>query len=108
MTVSVVGGELDEGSIVNVLNLLPFTVAYLPGRLGFPRHSLTLIVKGRVKIVRHGDSLWKIYRSLGDDRAGPKSWAEFLSRMSRENGIGDPDLIQPGRVLSVKPAQPGK
>ena len=46
MTVSVVGGELDEGSIVNVLNLLPFTVAYLPGRLGFPRHSLTLIVKG--------------------------------------------------------------
>jgi len=57
-------------------------------------------------IVQRGDSLWKIYRSLGNDRAAPTSWAEFLSRTSAENGIGDPDRIQPGKVLTVPPAQP--
>jgi nucleoid-associated protein YgaU len=55
--------------------------------------------------VERGDSLWKIHRSLRNDTATPRSWAEFLSRMSAENGIGDPDLIQTGKVLSVPPAQ---
>jgi nucleoid-associated protein YgaU len=53
--------------------------------------------------VQRGDSLWKIYRSLGSDRAAPASWAEFLSRMSAENGISNPDRIQPGEVLTVQP-----
>ena len=39
---------------MNVLNLLPFTVAYVPGRLGFPRHSLTLIVKGTFNLSQSG------------------------------------------------------
>ena len=57
-------------------------------------------------VVQRGDSLWKIYRSLSSDRAAPMGWAEFLSRMSAENGIGDPDRIQPGKVLTVEPLQP--
>jgi 5'-nucleotidase / UDP-sugar diphosphatase len=57
-------------------------------------------------VVQRGDSLWKIYRSLGNDPAMPNSWAEFLSRMSAENGIDDPDRILPGKVLTVQPAQP--
>ena len=57
-------------------------------------------------VVQRGDSLWKIYRTLGSGRAAPTGWAEFLSWMSAENGIGDPDLIQAGRVLTVEPAQP--
>ena len=56
-------------------------------------------------VVQRGDSLWKIYRSLRNDPAALPSWAEFLSRMSAENGIGDPDRIQPGKVLTVQPAQ---
>jgi len=31
---------------LNILNTLPFTFAHVPGRLNFPGHSLSLIVKG--------------------------------------------------------------
>jgi nucleoid-associated protein YgaU len=60
----------------------------------------------RSYVVQHGDSLWKIYHSLSSDRVGLTSWAEFLPRISAENGIGDPDRILPGKVLTVPPAQP--
>ena len=40
------GGEPAKVLILNILNPLPFTFAPVPGRLGFPGHSLSLIVKG--------------------------------------------------------------
>jgi uncharacterized protein YjbI with pentapeptide repeats len=38
--------QASEVVVLNVLNTLSFKFACLPGRLGFPCHSLTLIVKG--------------------------------------------------------------
>jgi len=56
-----------------------------------------------VYVVRPGDSLWKIFHSLGPEARGGANWREFLSRTSSSNDLGDPDLIRPGAVLSISP-----
>ncbi len=38
---------------MNILNTCPFTFAYVPGRIPFPGHSLTLVVKGTFDLVPH-------------------------------------------------------
>jgi nucleoid-associated protein YgaU len=58
-------------------------------------------VPQRTYIVQKGDSLWKIYQSLGADT--PSQWEEFVSRMRVENSLIDPDRIWPGRVLKLQP-----
>ena len=35
---------------MEILNQTPFTFAYIAGRVGFPKHSLTLIVKGTFEL----------------------------------------------------------
>ena len=35
----------NRDTAMELINTTPFTFAYLPGRIGFPAHSLTLIVK---------------------------------------------------------------
>jgi hypothetical protein len=57
----------------------------------------------RVYVVRPGDSLWKIFRSLEPQGRGEADWREFLSRARSANDLGDPDLIRPGAVLSITP-----
>lgn len=43
-------GDAERTSPVEIINRTPFTVAPLPGRLGFPGHSLTLIAKASFAI----------------------------------------------------------
>jgi nucleoid-associated protein YgaU len=54
-------------------------------------------------VVQQGDSVWKIYRSLGRESAGGKSWQDFLSTTRELNGLDDPDTILPGKVLNIAP-----
>jgi nucleoid-associated protein YgaU len=55
----------------------------------------------RTYVVQEGDSLWKIYQTLGVET--PSRWEEFLSRMRAENSLIDPDHIRPGKVLKLQP-----
>jgi nucleoid-associated protein YgaU len=57
----------------------------------------------RTYVVQPGDSLWKIFHSLGPGGRGGASWRDFLSSTRSVNGLGDPDLIHPGAVLSITP-----
>jgi LysM repeat protein len=57
-------------------------------------------------IVREGDSLWKIFRSLGRDQKGGRAWEDFLFDAQELNNLSDPDTIHPGKVLKlVAPAR---
>jgi nucleoid-associated protein YgaU len=49
-------------------------------------------------VVQRGDTLWKIFKSRGED---PSAWKGFLSSMQAANDLPDPDLIRPGKVLSL-------
>ena len=57
----------------------------------------------RTYVVRPGDSLWKIFHSLGPEGRGGASWRDFLSGTRAVNDLGDPDLIHPGAVLRITP-----
>jgi hypothetical protein len=57
----------------------------------------------RAYVVRPGDSLWKIFHSIGPEERGGANWRDFLSGMQSANGLADPDLIRPGSVLSITP-----
>jgi nucleoid-associated protein YgaU len=54
-------------------------------------------------VVRPGDSVWKIYHSLGRQPGGGADWQRFLSTTRALNGLDDPDTILPGRVLDITP-----
>jgi LysM repeat protein len=52
-------------------------------------------------VVREGDSLWKIFRSLGRGQRGGRAWVDFLSATQDLNDLSDPDTIHPGKVLKI-------
>jgi hypothetical protein len=54
-------------------------------------------------VVQRGDSVWKIYRSLGRESGDGKGWQEFLSTTRTLNRLDDPDTILPGKVLNIAP-----
>jgi nucleoid-associated protein YgaU len=51
-------------------------------------------------IVRPGDSLWKIFTSMRAQSGDRKGWMDFLSNAQSMNALGDPDRLQPGKVLT--------
>jgi hypothetical protein len=55
----------------------------------------------RTYVVRPGDSLWKIFTSLRPQSPDRKGWMDFLSKAQSLNGLGDPDQLQPGKVLTL-------
>ncbi len=52
-------------------------------------------------VVRPGDSLWKIFTQMRAQSADRKGWMDFLSKTQSLNGLGDPDQLQPGKVLTL-------
>jgi len=52
-------------------------------------------------IVRPGDSLWKIFASMSSRGADRRGWMDFLSKAQTLNSLGDPDRLQPGKVLTL-------
>ena len=48
-------------------------------------------------VVQQGDSVWKIYRSLGKGISRRQSWQDFLSTTRELNGLDDPDTILRGK-----------
>jgi hypothetical protein len=52
-------------------------------------------------VVRPGDSLWKIFTSMSPPDSDRRGWMDFLSKMQSLNGLGDPDRLQPGKILTL-------
>ena len=59
----------------------------------------------RTYVVRPGDSLWKIFTSMRAQNADRKGWMDFLSKAQTLNSLGDPDQLQPGKVLTLSAQQ---
>ena len=59
----------------------------------------------RTYIVRPGDSLWKIFTSMSTPGIDRRGWMDFLSKAQALNSLGDPDRLQPGKVLTLSPQQ---
>jgi nucleoid-associated protein YgaU len=74
---------------------LPQTSAPLPR----PPAPATPATKSYV--VMPGDSLWKIFRAKSPGSADRKGWLDFLDRARSLNGLGDPDQLVPGKVLTL-------
>jgi nucleoid-associated protein YgaU len=51
-------------------------------------------------VVRPGDSLWKIFTSMRAQSGDRNGWMDFLSKTQSLNSLGDPDRLQPGKVLT--------
>jgi nucleoid-associated protein YgaU len=49
-------------------------------------------------VVQRGDTLWKIFKSRGKDS---REWKSFLSSMQATNDLPNPNLLRPGKVLSI-------
>jgi len=56
-------------------------------------------------VVRPGDSLWKIFTSMRAQTSDGKGWMDFLSTTQSMNSLGDPDRLQPGKVLTFSVKQ---
>jgi hypothetical protein len=54
-------------------------------------------------VVKPGDSLWKIFTSMQAAPGDRSGWLDFLSRTQSANGLGDPDQLKPGKVLTLSP-----
>jgi len=53
------------------------------------------------RVVRQGDSVWKIYQSLRSSGTVESEWQDFLRVVKQQNQLPDPDRIFPGNVLSI-------
>jgi len=54
-------------------------------------------------VVRKGDSLWRIFHAEGIVADTGMSWPDFLAAMRSRNDLSNPDLLHPGKVLTVIP-----
>jgi nucleoid-associated protein YgaU len=52
-------------------------------------------------VVKPGDSLWKIFTSVRSEKPDRGGWIDFLSNAQSMNSLNDPDLLKPGKVLTI-------
>lgn len=107
--------QLDGRPILNIANLLPFTFAHMPGRLNFPGHSLSLIVKGTFDLVPGGKATAaeeqpfptgdKYYPDDDEMRGSPRYESDFACFKPRADlllvGKCHPPGRQPVRACQV-------
>jgi nucleoid-associated protein YgaU len=59
----------------------------------------------RTYVVKPGDSLWKIFSTLRPQSPDRRGWMDFVSKAQSLNSLGDPDQLQPGKILTLSAPQ---